>query len=161
MKTRQMLMIAVVICSVGCPFLLAVEPATVVKTKPFPPARVRLMESAFKKAMEINRAYLLRLDADRFLWPFHERAGMKPKGERYGGWEKVPNTERMLRRQRIAPEQWRKIHVEYLPSLSVYVDAVGKSQPVRFTLPKTVDPSRGRCPNTAPEIKTAPHVSGL
>ena len=88
MKTRQMLMIAVVICSVGCPFLLADEAATVVKTKPFPPARVRLMESPFKQAMEINRAYLLRLDADRFLWPFHERAGMKPKGERYGGWER-------------------------------------------------------------------------
>ena len=27
------------------------------------------------------------LDADRMLWPYHERAGLPTKGERYGGWE--------------------------------------------------------------------------
>ena len=87
MKTKHAFMIVVVIFSVGCPFLSAAEPATVVKAKPFPLSRVMLLDSPFKKAMEINRAYLLKLDADRFLWPFHERAGMKPTGERYGGWE--------------------------------------------------------------------------
>ncbi|MDP6546980.1 MAG: glycoside hydrolase family 127 protein [Phycisphaerae bacterium] len=88
MKTTHVLMIAVITLSIGCPFISAAETASVVKAKPFPLARVSLLEGPFKKAMEINRAYLLRLDADRFLWPFHERAGMKTKGERYGGWEK-------------------------------------------------------------------------
>ena len=72
--------------SVGCPFLSAAEPASVVKARPFRMDRVRLLESPFKKATEINRAYLLKLDADRFLWPYHDRAGLPTKGRRYGGW---------------------------------------------------------------------------
>jgi DUF1680 family protein len=74
----------------GCPFLLAAEPSSepssAVKARSFPLTQVRLLESPFKKTMEINRAYLLRLDADRFLWPYHDRAGMPTKGKRYGGW---------------------------------------------------------------------------
>jgi len=66
---------------------LAGEGESVVVARPFGLDRVRLLDSPFKKAMEINRAYLLKLDADRFLWPFHERAGMAVKGQRYGGWE--------------------------------------------------------------------------
>ncbi len=89
MKTTQVLTLVLVIFSIGCPALLAAEPASVVKARPFPLDRVALLDGPFKKAMEINRAYLLKLDADRFLWPFHERAGMAPKGKRYGGWEKL------------------------------------------------------------------------
>ena len=88
MKMTPVLTIVLVIFSVDCPLLLATEPNSVVKAKPFPLDRVGLLDGPFKKAMEVNRAYLLKLDADRFLWPFHERAGMKTKGERYGGWEK-------------------------------------------------------------------------
>ena len=87
MKTTQVLTIAVVIFSVGCPFLSAAGPPAVVKARPFALDRVTLLEGPFKKAMEINRAYLLKLDADRMLWAFHERAGMETKGKRYGGWE--------------------------------------------------------------------------
>jgi len=64
-----------------------VEPAVPIEARPFPLNRVRLLDSPFKKAMEINRAYLLKLDPDRMLWPFHERAGLPTTGERYGGWE--------------------------------------------------------------------------
>jgi DUF1680 family protein len=49
---------------------------------------VRLLPGRFKQAMEINKEYLLKLDPDRLLWPYHDRAGMPVKGERYSGWEK-------------------------------------------------------------------------
>jgi uncharacterized protein len=65
-----------------------VEQVSVTKAHPFPLDRVELLDSPFRKAMEINRAYLLRLDPDRFLWPFHERAGLPAKADRYGGWER-------------------------------------------------------------------------
>jgi len=88
MKTTRALTLVLATFSVGCPLLFAAEPASVVEARPFPLDRVTLLDSPFKKAMEINRAYLLALDPDRFLWPFHERAGLPTKGERYGGWEK-------------------------------------------------------------------------
>ena len=67
-------------------FAAAAEPAVPIKAQPFSLNQVRLLDSPFKKAMEINKAYLLKLDADRMLWPFHERAGLPTKGQRYGGW---------------------------------------------------------------------------
>jgi len=87
MKTTRILTIAAVVLSLSCCLCLGADAAGVKKAESFPLNRVTLLDSPFKKAMEINRAYLLRLDADRFLWPFHERAGMEPKGKRYGGWE--------------------------------------------------------------------------
>jgi len=88
MRTRRALTLVLAGLSAGCPLVSAADRASVVKARPFPLNRVALLEGPFKKAMEINRAYLLKLDADRLLWPFHERAGMEPKGERYGGWER-------------------------------------------------------------------------
>jgi len=82
-----MLTIAFVAVWSGPLFADAVEPAVPIKARPFSLGRVRLLDSPFKKAMEINKAYLLKLDADRMLWPFHDRAGLPAKGERYGGWE--------------------------------------------------------------------------
>jgi DUF1680 family protein len=65
-----------------------VEPAVSIKARPFPLNQVRLLDSQFKRAMEINKEYLLQLDPDRMLWPYHDRAGLPTKGERYGGWAK-------------------------------------------------------------------------
>jgi DUF1680 family protein len=48
---------------------------------------VRLLPSPFGSAVEINRAYLKRVDMDRLLHNFRKFAGLKPKGELYGGWE--------------------------------------------------------------------------
>jgi len=87
MKTTRVLTLAGAIFWLGCPLLLAADPPSVVKARPFPLNRVSLLDSPFKKAMEVNKAYLLRLDADRMLWPFHDRAGLPTKGKRYGGWE--------------------------------------------------------------------------
>lgn len=51
-------------------------------------ADVRLLDGPFKKAMMLDAEYLLRLDPDRLLSWFRKEAGLKPKGEVYGGWEK-------------------------------------------------------------------------
>ncbi len=48
---------------------------------------VELLDSPFKQAMERNAEYLLSLDADRLLHNTRKYAGLKPKGELYGGWE--------------------------------------------------------------------------
>src|SRR2546426_651863 len=53
----------------------------------FPLSAVRLRPSDYATAVEVNRAYLLRLSADRLLHNFRAYAGLKPKGEVYGGWE--------------------------------------------------------------------------
>ena len=57
-----------------------------VKAYPFDLGQVKLLPSPFENAMKINQKYLLELDADRMLWPYHERAGLPIKGKRYGGW---------------------------------------------------------------------------
>ncbi|MBN2269237.1 MAG: glycoside hydrolase family 127 protein [Sedimentisphaerales bacterium] len=48
---------------------------------------VRLLDSPFKTAMELDVKYLLSLEPDRFLTRFREFAGLKPKAETYRGWE--------------------------------------------------------------------------
>jgi DUF1680 family protein len=55
--------------------------------QPFPPQDVRLLDSPFKRAMELDARYLLSLDPDRLLSWFRKEAGLKPKAEVYGGWE--------------------------------------------------------------------------
>lgn len=65
---------------------LAVDAATpAVET--FGLGDVELLDSPFKQAMERNAEYLLSLDADRLLHNTRKYAGLKPKGELYGGWE--------------------------------------------------------------------------
>ena len=48
---------------------------------------VKLLDSPFKNAMELDEKYLLELEPDRLLSWFRKEAGLKPKGEVYGGWE--------------------------------------------------------------------------
>ncbi len=55
--------------------------------KAFPLAAVRLRPSDFLHAVEVNRAYLLRLEPDRMLHNFRQFAGLQPKAKVYGGWE--------------------------------------------------------------------------
>ena len=54
---------------------------------PFPLSAIRLTPSPFLQAVDANRAYLHRLEPDRFLHNFRTQAGLAPKGEPYGGWE--------------------------------------------------------------------------
>jgi DUF1680 family protein len=64
-------------------------PAVAPAASPFPLADVHLLDGPFKDAMERNAAYLLSIDADRLLHNAREYAGLEPKGEVYGGWERL------------------------------------------------------------------------
>jgi DUF1680 family protein len=55
--------------------------------EPFPLEAVRLGPSDFLTALQANRAYLFRLEPDRFLHNFRAQAGLATKGAVYGGWE--------------------------------------------------------------------------
>lgn len=57
------------------------------RAKPLPLGAVRLAPSDYATAVEVNRAYLHRLDPDRLLHNFRAYAGLAPKGAIYGGWE--------------------------------------------------------------------------
>lgn len=48
---------------------------------------VRLTDSYFKTAMELDRSYLLSLEVDRLIPHIRRQSGLEPKGKNYGGWE--------------------------------------------------------------------------
>lgn len=48
---------------------------------------VRLLESPFRQAEELNKQYLLKMDADRLLAPFQREAGLPRKADSYTNWE--------------------------------------------------------------------------
>ena len=80
---------------------------------------------------------------------------------RHGGWERTANVEHVLRRERIAMDQWRKITLVFLPELSAFVDAKGVAKPVEFRIPDKPDPARGRVSGTEPRHPAAPTIFGL
>lgn len=48
---------------------------------------VKLLESQFYNAQDLNKKYLLSLNADRLLAPYLKEAGLKPKASNYPNWE--------------------------------------------------------------------------
>lgn len=66
---------------------MKIKPAVTVKLRQFPLEDVRLLESPFKHAMELDGKYLLSIEPDRLLAGFRETAGLTPKAKQYGGWE--------------------------------------------------------------------------
>lgn len=65
----------------------AVKPVVALTVKPFDLSEVKLLDSPFKQAMDLNAHYLLSLEPDRFLHYFRVNVGLKPKAPPYGGWE--------------------------------------------------------------------------
>lgn len=53
----------------------------------FPVSQVRLTDSPFKHAQEMDICYLLGLNPDRLLAPYRKEAGLTPKAPNYGNWE--------------------------------------------------------------------------
>lgn len=53
----------------------------------FPLTTVRLKPSPFLDAINANLKYLHKLEPNKLLHNFRVHAGLKPKGEAYGGWE--------------------------------------------------------------------------
>lgn len=52
----------------------------------FPLGDVKLLDSPFKKAMDLNVNTLLAYDVDRLLAPYLKEAGLTPKGEDFPNW---------------------------------------------------------------------------
>ena len=67
---------------------LAVEPAVSFKARSFPLRDVRVTGGPLREAQEVDRAYLLKLDPDALLHYLRQNAGLKPKADHYGGWDK-------------------------------------------------------------------------
>lgn len=61
--------------------------SSAVRASPFDLSRVHLLDGEFKRATELNKDYLLRLEPDRLLAWFRREAGLAPKAVVYGGWE--------------------------------------------------------------------------
>jgi len=57
------------------------------RARPLPLNSVRLLGGLLKHAQDLNARYLLRLEPDRMLAYYRQRAGLRPKAEPYGGWD--------------------------------------------------------------------------
>ncbi|MFP4141393.1 MAG: hypothetical protein ACLFVY_12595 [Phycisphaerae bacterium] len=79
----------------------------------------------------------------------------------FGGWDRIANTEITLRRLRVNPAEWRKVHVEWTPKLSVQIARGGSSKPITFTIPDKASPATSRPANSKPKLDTSPKVLGL
>ncbi|MCL2701878.1 MAG: hypothetical protein FWE88_09350 [Phycisphaerae bacterium] len=79
----------------------------------------------------------------------------------HGGWERVANQERVLRRVRTVFNDWQKISVEYLPTWNVYVDNNGKSAAAKLQIPAKPDPATGRPARSDPALTTEPNLLGI
>ena len=66
---------------------MKVEPVMPVKAYAFDLKDVSITGGLFKKAMELDGAYLLEIEPDKLLHRFHQYAGLPVKGAIYGGWE--------------------------------------------------------------------------
>ncbi|MBN2130994.1 MAG: glycoside hydrolase family 127 protein, partial [Sedimentisphaerales bacterium] len=64
-----------------------IPPVVACVAQPFPLHGVRLLNSPFRDAMDIDTQYLLALEPDRLLAGFRIEAGLPTKADHYGGWE--------------------------------------------------------------------------
>jgi DUF1680 family protein len=70
--------------------LFAEKPGSLIpkSAQPFPLEAVRLTPSIYLDSVNSNIRYLHKVEPDRLLHNFRVHAGLKPKGEPYGGWER-------------------------------------------------------------------------
>jgi len=61
----------------------------ILKARPLPLSKVRLIGGPLKRAQDVTAEYLLQLEPDRMLAGYRIRAGLEPKAEGYGGWDAV------------------------------------------------------------------------
>jgi uncharacterized protein len=66
---------------------MKVKPVVDIKAYAFNVSDVKLLDGPFTEAMKADVNYLLKIDPDRLLCDFRVHSGLKPKGEKYGGWE--------------------------------------------------------------------------
>lgn len=64
-----------------------IVPAVPAAARPLPLTAVRLTGGPLKRAQDLTAEYLLKLEPDRMLSLYRQRAGLKPKADPYGGWD--------------------------------------------------------------------------
>ena len=64
-----------------------VKPVVEIKAFSFHPGDVQITDTRFKEAMEADAQYLLKIEPDRLLSQFRTHSGLKPKADKYAGWE--------------------------------------------------------------------------
>ena len=64
-----------------------ITPVIPAVARPLPLSAVRLTGGPLKRAQDLDREYLLKLEPDRMLAYFRIRAGLQPKARGYGGWD--------------------------------------------------------------------------
>ncbi len=55
--------------------------------RPLPLSAVRLTGGPLKQAQDLDADYLLKLEPDRMMAFYHQRAGLQPKAQGYTGWD--------------------------------------------------------------------------
>ncbi|MBF6628774.1 MAG: glycoside hydrolase family 127 protein, partial [Proteiniphilum sp.] len=81
---KRRILIRVLLLFICTPLITAQENT---KLQYFRLQDVTLLDSPFKHAQELNKQYLLELDADRLLAPFLREAGLPEKAGSYTNWE--------------------------------------------------------------------------
>jgi uncharacterized protein len=98
MKTKRTLFLAIAAVAAMVPLTRAdeladtlskvkVPPVMPFKVNSFPLQEVRLLDSPFKHAMDMDAQYILSLDVDRLLHNFRVNAGLPSTAKPLGGWE--------------------------------------------------------------------------
>lgn len=82
-------LITSVLSSVACEHCAHIENVVPAKAKYFSIKDVRLLDSPFKNAMNLNAEWMLELDMDKLLSNFRKNAGLTPKASPYGSWESM------------------------------------------------------------------------
>lgn len=62
-------------------------PAVPDVARPLPLPAVRLTGGPLKRAQDLDAEYLLKLEPDRMMAFYRQRAGLQPKAQGYGGWD--------------------------------------------------------------------------
>ena len=66
---------------------VVVPPAVPLAAQPFALQEVRFLDGPFRRAMELDRRYLLSFDVDKLLHDFRVNAGIPSAAKPLGGWE--------------------------------------------------------------------------
>ena len=85
---KHVLTLVLLVLMFDCPASAGFEAQReVVRARPLPLSRVRLLGGPLKHAQELDAKYLLELEPDRMLAYYRERVGLEPKAEPYTGWD--------------------------------------------------------------------------
>jgi len=92
MQRRTRLILALLAASLAtgsaaAPDLHPIVPKITETARPLPLTAVRLTGGPLKRAQELDADYLLKLEPDRMLAYYRERAGLEPKATPYSGWD--------------------------------------------------------------------------